>query len=228
MTLKQALAALQKAGTAQNRKVYGNHGVSGPMYGVSFAELKKLKKQIKQDHELACGLWDTGNHDARILACMVADAGVMTSRDLDGWARQLDSYVISDAFSSLVARSPLALKKFLAWRDRKGEWVAAAAWNVLSHLAVDDAADLPDGLCAEQIQVITAEIHRRPNRVRHSMNQALIAVGARNGKLEKLALKAAAAIGKVEVDHGQTSCQTPDAAAYIRKTVEYRKKKGRR
>lgn len=127
-----------------------------------------------------------------------------------------------------MARSPLALKKFLAWRDRKGEWVAAAAWNVLSHLAVDDAADLPDGLCAEQIQVITAEIHRRPNRVRHSMNQALIAVGARNGKLEKLALKAAAAIGKVEVDHGQTSCQTPDAAAYIRKTVEYRKKKGRR
>ena len=72
MTLKQALAALQKAGTAQNRKVYGNHGVSGPMYGVSFAELKKLKKQIKQDHELACGLWDTGNHDARILACLNA------------------------------------------------------------------------------------------------------------------------------------------------------------
>ena len=47
---------------------------------------------------------------------------------------------------------------------------------------------------------------------------ALIAIGIRNGKLERNALAAAQKIGKVEVDHGETNCQTPDAAAYIRKT----------
>ena len=72
MTLKQALGALKKAGTAQNRKIYGNHGVTITMYGVSFAELKKLKKQIGTDTDLARQLWATGNHDARILACMIA------------------------------------------------------------------------------------------------------------------------------------------------------------
>jgi len=49
------------------------------------------------------------------------------------------------------------------------------------------------------------------------MNSALIAIGLRNARLERLAQAAAAAVGKVEVDHGETGCVTPDAAAYIRK-----------
>ena len=44
-------------------------------------------------------------------------------------------------------------------------------------------------------------------------------------KLQKKAIAAAKRIGKVEVDHGETGCKTPDAASYIAKTVEYRKKK---
>ena len=67
-------------------------------------------------------------------------------------------------------------------------------------------------------------------RTDHAMNRALIAIGVSNARLEKPALAAAKRIGKVEVDHGETGCQTPDAAAYIRKTAEYRRnraKKGR-
>ena len=37
------------------------------------------------------------------------------------------------------------------------------------------------------------------------------------------ALAAAKRIGTVEVDHGETGCQTPDAGPYIRKTVAHRK-----
>ena len=51
------------------------------------------------------------------------------------------------------------------------------------------------------------------------MNGALIAIGVRSPGLEQQALKVAAVIGKVEVDHGDTSCETPDAAAYIARTL---------
>jgi len=223
MKLDQALAALRKAGTAQNRKVYGRHGVGREMYGVSYAELGKLKKAIGTDHALACGLWESGVHDARVLATMVADPAALSSRELDAWARDLDSYPVTDAFSSLVAKSPHARRKIAAWRDRKTEHVAACAFNVLSILAQDDANDLDESWLLDQIDVIAAEIHDRPNRTRHSMNQALIAIGVRGGRLEKSALAAAERIGKVEVDHGRTSCRTPDAAAYIAKTLAYRK-----
>jgi 3-methyladenine DNA glycosylase AlkD len=223
MTLKQALAALKKGGTAQNRKIYGRHGVSGEMYGVSYALQKKLAKQAGNDHELAVALWATGNHDARVLATMVCDPTAFSSRELDAMARDLDSYVLADAFSSVVSRSGKAIQKYGAWKNRKAEHISSAAWNVLASQAFHDDS-LTDEFCAEQIDLIAREIHSRPNRTRHSMNQALISLGVRNPRLEKKARAAAKKIGKVEVDHGQTSCQTPDAAAYMTKTLEHRKK----
>ena len=224
MTFTEAVAALKKGGTAQNRKVYGNHGVAGDMYGVSYALQKKLAKQAGTDQDLAVALWATGNHDARVLASMVCDPTAFTSRELDAMARELDSYVLADAFSNIVIRSGQAMKKFEAWKNRKSEFVSTAAWNVLTSQAMHDDT-LTDAYCTEQIELIAREIHQRPNRVRHSMNMALISLGVRNPKLEKKARAAARKIGKVEVDHGQTSCETPDAAAYMTKTLEYRKKK---
>ena len=224
MTLPEAVAALKKGGTAQNRKVYVRHGVSGDMYGVSYALQKKLAKQAGTDQDLAVALWATGNHDARVLASMVCDPTAFTSRELDAMARELDNYVLADAFANIVIRSGQAMKKFEAWKNRKSEFVSAAAWNILTSQAMHDDT-LTDAYCTEQIDLIAREIHRRPNRTRHSMNMALISLGIRNPKLEKKARSAAKKIGKVEVDHGQTSCQTPDAAAYMTKTLAYRKKK---
>jgi 3-methyladenine DNA glycosylase AlkD len=157
---------------------------------------------------------------------MIADAGRMTAKQLDAWARDLDNYVISDAFSGLVARGPHARRKAETWSGRRGEWVSATAWNVMSSLALNEE-DLADAWCADQIAIIAREIHDRPNRTRHSMNNALIAFGVRNPKLEKKARAAAKKIGPVAVDHGQTSCQTPDADAYMTKTLEHRKKRKR-
>lgn len=224
MTLKQAMAALKKGGTAQNRKIYGSHGVSGEMFGVSYALQKKLAKQAGTDHDLAMGLWASGNHDARILATMVCDSQAFTARQLDAMARDLDSYVLTDAFSGAVVRGGEGLKKFEAWKNRKNEFISAAAWNILASQAMRDDG-LTDTFCVEQIDLIVRDIHQRPNRTRHSMNQALICLGIRNPRLEKKARTAARKIGKVSVDHGQTSCQTPDADRYMTKVLDHQKKK---
>ena len=53
----------------------------------------------------------------------------------------------------------------------------------------------------------------------------MITIGVRSAPLRKLAVAAAKRIGKVEVDHGDTACKTPDASEYIAKTVAYRRKK---
>lgn len=72
---------------------------------------------------------------------------------------------------------------------------------------------------------IESDIHGSPNRVRHAMNQALICIGVRNNALRKKALAVAKRIGKVEVDHGETGCKTPDAASYIDNTLAHRERK---
>jgi 3-methyladenine DNA glycosylase AlkD len=214
---------LEAMGTAQNRKVYGRHGVGQEMFGVSYANLGKLRKAIKIDHDLALELWATGNHDARVLATMIADPERIDANTLEAWSKDLDNYVISDALAHLVAASPHASKKMRRWMRSRREWIGRTGWRVLAHVAMGDE-EIDDDVLADDLITIEERIHDSKNRVRDSMNGALIAIGLRSSALEKRAVAAARRIGKVEVDHGETGCKTPDAVAYIKKTKARRKK----
>ena len=213
------LEELQTLGTAQNRKIYRRHGVGESVFGVSYADMKKLHKRIKVDHALAQTLWASGNHDARILALMIADPQAAGDALLDSWVRDLDNYVVADAFAGFAAKTPLARAKMEAWTGAADEWTGAVGWTMLAALAAHDPA-LPDAFFTPYLEIIAREIHGRKNRVRHAMNNAVIAIGLRNPGLQAAATAAAARIGTVVVDHGATGCKTPAAAAYIQKTLE--------
>lgn len=210
------MARLEEMGTAQNRKVYERHGVPEPLFGVSFSNVEKIARRAGVDQPLAERLWASGNHDAQVLATRVADPQRFGRRDLDLWARALDSYVLTDAFSSLASRTAHARSKAEAWARARGEWKGQAGWNLVAYLALHDE-DLETSYFEERLDRIEAEIHSRPNRVRHAMNGALIAIGLRSPELEALAVSAARRIGPVRVDHGATDCTTPDAVGYIAK-----------
>jgi len=224
MSLKQVMKELEAMGTAQNRKVYARHGVGENMFGVSFANLEKLRKQIKVDHELAAQLWATGNHEARALATMIADPQAITDKQAEAWAKDLDNNGIAEMFARLIAKSPLALKKAEKWHKSKDEMIASAGWRIVSHLAMD-RQELPNEYFEPFLELIANSIHQQKNWVRYEMNGALIAIGLRNETLEEKALAVARKIGKVVVDHGETGCKTPDAAEYIAKALAYRHKK---
>jgi len=226
MTIQQAVEELQMLGTEQNRKVYRRHGAREKLYGVSFANLRKLKKQIKTDHELARRLWATGNHDGRILATMIADPAETTAALLDSWKDGLDNYIVSDAFAKFVAATPLARQSAEQWMQSKKEWVGRAGWTVLAHLSLHDAS-LPAAYFEPYLEIIEHRIHSSPNRTRDAMSAALIAIALRSPELERKGIAAARRIGRVEVDHGETGCKTPDAESYILKARRHQEQKQR-
>lgn len=223
MTTQDVLHNLEAHGTAQNRKVYARHGASNHI-GVSYAHMKTLKKQIKTNHTLAVDLWQTGVHEARIVATYIADPKKVDDNLLESWLSDVNNYVLADAFSSLAAKSRLSYEKMMRWIRSENEWVGRVGWSLMASHAMKDTS-LTDGFFENQIATIEVDIHGRKNRVRDAMNMALIAIGMRNTTLEAQALAAAAHIGKVEVDHGETNCKTPDAAAYIRKANARKKKR---
>lgn len=222
MNVDEVLEKLQARGTAQNRKVYANHGMVGDVYGVSHANLGKLRRAIKVDQPLAEALWATGNVDARVLATMVADPSKMTAKLLDSWVKDADCRGIAAALSGLAARAPSAVKRMEKWTRSSNEWIGNAGWHTLCSLAKENE-ELSDQYLAQYVEVIESKIHGAVNWVRYSMNNALIAIGIRNARLRKLAVAAARRIGKVEVDHGKTGCKTPDAIPYIAKAVEHQR-----
>jgi 3-methyladenine DNA glycosylase AlkD len=226
MTLQETMKQLKACGTEQNRKTWGRHGIKGEMFGVSFANLYKLQKQIKVDHALAERLWATGNYDAQVLATLVADPNAMTDKQFEEWAKALNSQGIALMYGKLLIRSPLARKKAEKWHKSKDELIASLGWMLISGLALGDN-DLPDEYFDPYLKLIESGIHKQLNWVRYEMNGALITIGLRNDRLEKRAIEVAKKIGKVIVDHGDTYCKTPDALEYIARTKAYRMNKKR-
>ncbi len=210
------LDQLKALGTEQARKTYRKHGVSGDQYGVSYADLKNLKKKIKVNHDLAKQLWASGIHDARLLALLIADPQNADGVLLDSWAHDLENYPLSDAFSQYVAQTALAREKMEQWTRSDDEWIGTVGWNIVGELATHDK-NLPDEYFDPYLMTIERDLHNQKNRVRSAMNSALIAIGGRNPQLEQKALAVARVIGKVIVNHGETNCKTPDAATSIEK-----------
>ena len=226
-TLSEVMAELEAAGTAQNRKVYPRHGASEPMFGVSYKELGRIGKPLRGEHALAIELWATGNHDARVLALRIADPEAMTSDLTHSWLIDVDNYILAEELGRLVSRSLIARDLSDQLRDVSEEWPASLGWFVVACTAeqpevwsVDDLRGL--------VEQISEEIGKRPNRVRHEMNGALISIALRDGNLRRSVLATARRIGPVQVDHGETGCKTPEIIPYIERTLARREAKAAR
>ncbi len=226
MTLAETMAALEAAGTAQARKTYTRHGATGPMFGTSFATLKGLMKRIDVDHELALALWETGNFDARNLAMKIVDSTRMGPDDLDRWAREASTALGCGGYAAaLPSEGPLGTLKAREWLASADPALRGAAWSLVGQLAFRDEAT-PDAFFAALLDQIAGTIHTAPNDERAGMNRAVITIGCRNADMRALALAAAKRIGAVDVDHGDTACETPDAQAAIEKAWAYAESKG--
>ncbi len=215
MTLREAMESLQAGANEGHRKTWARHGVPPPFFGVPYAHLYKLQKRIGRDTDLAHALWITGNHDARILATLVVEPRDLSREELDAWLHPATYCGLNDAVARVAAESEHATALADAWRRDRDEWTAAAAWAVVAALAAKEKTG--DGWLAARLDEIERGIAAAPNYVRYCMNAALIAIGGSRPSLRQRAIGAAGRIGKVEVDHGDTSCKTPDAKSYIRK-----------
>ena len=203
MLLEEVMQQLEEYGTEQNRKTFKNHGAKEPLFGVSFANLKLLKKKIKKDHDLAISLWETKNMDAMTLATMVLDLKKLTSEQLNRWVQDVDYYCLMDVLMTAICTSPIAIERMEEWTKSDDEWIGRAGWSLLANIAIKNKT-LDDDFFLPYLEEIKVHIHNEKNRKREAMNRALIAVGVRNESLERQAIEISCEIGKVEVDHGET------------------------
>lgn len=219
MTAKEVLAQLKKLGTEQTKKTFTRHGAKEPFFGVKVGDLKVLQKKIKTDHALALELYDTGNSDAMYLAGLIADPQAFTKPQLQKWVKgaywnMLSGYTVPWVASESKYGRELALD----WMDSDKEMVANAGWFTYSSLvAIKPDAELDLAEIEKLLGRVKNEIGSAPNRVRYAMNNFIIAVGAFVAPLTMKAKATAKALGTVEVDMGDSSCQVPDACEYIAK-----------
>lgn len=219
MTTEQIMKELEKKGSESIRKIFQNHGNTGPMYGVKVGDLKVIQKKIKKDHELAMGLFATGNYDAMYLAGLIADESKMSKKDIQQWAEKSHSKGISEyTVAWVAAESEYGWELGMKWIDSSKENIASAGWNTLSGvIAMRADNELDIVLIKKLLQRIVKEIHSAPNRVRYTMNGFVIGVGTYIKELTKEAIEISKKIGDVYVDMEGTACKVPSATDYIKK-----------
>ncbi|MBK8727768.1 MAG: DNA alkylation repair protein [Holophagaceae bacterium] len=212
MNLTETMQALEALGSEQTRKTWRRHGAAEPLFGVKFADLGKLQKRIKVDHPLAQALWRTGNHDARLLACLVADPSKATEAELRAWAGEVKDAGTAEALAAFAARTPVAAQVRETWladpaRQRVG-------WSLVAHGAKPDGS-LDEATALGHLARIEAEIHQAENWTRRTMMYALLGIGGRSAALRKAAEAAVGRIGPVAFDPGKTACAFPDPLPYL-------------
>lgn len=216
MNLQDVMTTLESLGTEQNRKTYQRHGSGPNVFGVSFAHLKTLAKKIKRDHELATELWDTKNVDAQALATMILEPEKLDEKIASKWIDGIDYSLLAGLLAGCIAQSKFKDKAIAEWTNSKDEYIKQCGYDTITHVLKQDN-NLSDSECRNFLSKIESEIKSSPNKARYAMNNTLIAIGSYKPNLTKDALDLSERLGKVEVDHGNTSCKTPDAKSYILK-----------
>jgi 3-methyladenine DNA glycosylase AlkD len=228
MNAQDLMAELEALGTEQTRKIWTNHGADGPMFGVKVGDMKTLIKKMKkatgkkEDQALASELYATGNVDAMYFAGLIAEPDKISADELERWAKDASWYMVSEyAVAGTAAESPHGWELGLRWIESDTPHVACAGWATLAGwLAIRPDEELDLEKIRALLERIRETLHDSRNRVRYTMNGFVIGVGCYVESLSPLAKEVAEAVGKVQVNVGNTACKVPFAPDYIDKVVQ--------
>lgn len=165
--------------------------------GIDGPTLREIARAHRRDHALALELWDTGIHDARILATLVEDPRLITRRQMDRWVRAADNWATTDSLAFVFDRTAFAEAKAHAWSRRRSEFVKRAAFSLMAGMAVH-RKELPDEIFLRFLPAITREATDERNFVRKAVNWALRQIGKRNPRLRRAAMTEARRIQKID------------------------------
>ena len=201
MTEKEVITFLEKNSSSKNVLGMARFGIrpKTKVYGVSVTTLRGLAKKVKKDYLLAEELYKTKIHECRILATIIADPQKFTSKKMDEWAKDFDSWDICDLTCMNIFRyQPLAVKKCLQWSKEKEEYYKRASFALMAALASDKKNQIPDATFETFFPIIIKNSNDGRNYVKKAVNWALRQIGKRNKNLSKKAIKVAQEI--IELD----------------------------
>jgi 3-methyladenine DNA glycosylase AlkD len=159
--------------------------------GVSVPNIRAVAKGCGTDHRLALGHWESGIHEARILATLVADPSAMTGDDMDAWVGDLSSWDVCDAAADLFIASAAGRRKIRPWARRPERFVKRCAFSMIARRAVS-AKGATDEEFLGYLPLIRRASPDPRNEVKKGVSWALRQIGKRNRALH------AAAVGEAE------------------------------
>ena len=180
MTCNEIIIFLQNHASPDNVAGMARFGISTvSTLGVNIPLLRELAKSHRRNHRLALELWQTGIHEARILASLVDDPKAVTEEQLEEWVLEIESWDVCDqCCANLFALTPFAWDKAVKWSSRPEEFVKRAGFVLMARLAVQEKK-APATLFQPFFKLMRREAEDERNFVKKAVNWALREIGKR-------------------------------------------------
>lgn len=175
--LDEMLAQLKALASVAHVEGQRRFGIRGEvLLGVSIYDLRKLSKGMR-DHNLAQQLWQTGIHEARILAGQVEDPAQVTRAQMEAWVNDFDSWDLCDQVTDeLFIHTAYAEEVIPTWAKREEEFVRRAAFAMIAAMVVH-RKDVTDESMRSYFSLIEAAAGDERNFVWKAVNWALRNLG---------------------------------------------------
>lgn len=188
-------------------------------YGIGLTQLRKLAKQIGRDHKLALKLWESDYYDAKVIGLLIDEPKLVNREQAEEQVEDLHHGMLSHVFSSCdatLAKVPYAFELACDWIESADEVRRRCGYALVYELSKKRVAGMDDDWYLQLIDRIEGSIHEEEMWVRESMNTALMGIGKRNKTLHQAAVRAAKAIGPVEIDYGDDNqCEPLDVLKHL-------------
>jgi 3-methyladenine DNA glycosylase AlkD len=117
---------------------------------------------------------------------------------MESWVRDFDSWDVCDqCCANLFDRTKVAFEKAAEWSGREEEFVKRAGFSLMAALAWHDKKS-PDADFEKFLPLIKRGATNEWNFVKKSVNWALRQIGKKNASLNRLAIKTAEEIQKID------------------------------
>jgi len=194
------LEHLQTSANPENVEGMAQFGINREgTLGVPVKTLRSVAREVlkgrRRDpvwrHAVAARLWDSGVHEARILASILDEPTLVTREQVESWVAALDSWDTTDQLClNLLDKTPFAYELAMELAPRREEFVKRAGFALIACLAWHDK-DAPDEAFLPFLDTIEREADDGRNYVTKAIDWALRNVGKRSVPLNTRALEVA-------------------------------------
>jgi 3-methyladenine DNA glycosylase AlkD len=188
MTSDEVLAALRAAADPTRLPGMARVGIrTSDAIGVSVPDVRRIAKRAGTDQTLARQLWATGVHEARMVAANVANPVAFSFREMTAWARDLDSWDVTDMLADTFAATHHADRAISTWARSRHGFTKRCAFAMVARRAV--ARDtIPDTVFLGYLHLIRPAATDDRNEVKKGVNWALRQIGKRDRALHAAAI----------------------------------------
>ena len=166
--------------------------------GVSTGEIRKLAKTLPKSDELAKELWNTGYHEAKLLAVLLFNKKTVTLDQMEDLMEDVRSWDLCDHLcKNLIIKIKGYEVLIDRWAEAKETYKKRAAFTLIASTAIHQK-EIDEDMLSHYLEAIKENSEDEREHVKKAVSWALREIGKRDFNYNEKALLLAHEL----VDHG--------------------------